>query len=35
VDITVTTPLGQSAVKRADRFTYRPARAIRTYPPRS
>ena len=35
VDITVATPLGQSAVSLADRFTYRPARAIRTYPARS
>ena len=35
VDVIVTTPVGQSAVSRADRFTYRPARAIRTYPPRS
>ena len=29
VDITVTTPLGQSAVSRADRYTYLPARRLR------
>ncbi len=35
VDITVTTPLGQSAVSQGDRFTYRTARVIGTYPSRS
>jgi hypothetical protein len=35
VDITVTTPLGQSAQSPADRYTYLPATTIRTSPPRS
>jgi IPT/TIG domain/TIG domain len=33
VDITVTTPLGQTALSRADHFTYGTVTAIRTFPP--